>query len=303
MVDEKTTMYRRESDNIWANREVQTSLALIGAGNEELSTPGLSCCYQLADGSFMVIDGGWHEDAEYLYKYLKAKKTSEKIIIAAWIFTHNDLDHKYCFSRFMENYSSEIRIEQIIYNFKYDGQDHADVLETAKKIDGCEIVIAHTGQKMYIRNAVINMLYTLDSFEFAIKNNNWHSLAFTVDIDGQRTIFMGDVTESVAKIMVPMYGDYLKSDILQLSHHGIRNVTGLNMDNTYEMYKRVHADVVLWPNCEANYRKVNDPTKNIGVHYWNITAVLLSKEMHLANVRGNYRVFDLPYRYNTSYTL
>jgi hypothetical protein len=203
----------------------------------------------------------------------------------------------------MDNYGSEVEVEQIIYNFKYDGEDYADVITTAKKIDGCKVIIAHTGQKMYVKNLEINMLFSLDSFEFAIQNNNWHSLVFTVDVGGQRTIFMGDVSEHGAQIMVRMYGDFLKSDIMQLSHHGIRNGTALHMDNTYEMYKLVHADVVLWPNSEVNYRKVDDPTKNIGMHYWNRAAVLLAKEVHLANSRGDYRVFELPYECGTSYKI
>lgn len=239
----------------------------------------------------------------YLYRYLNEKKISKKIIISAWIFTHNDWDHRWCFARFMENYASKVEIEQIIFNFKFDGEDDRAVISIAQNIPGCEIIVAHTGQKMFIRNAVIDVLYSLDSHEFAIRNNNWHSLVFTVEIDGQRTLWLGDVTEAAATVLLKMYGDTLKSDIMQLSHHGIRNGTGLHMDNTYEMYKKIHADIVLWPNHEYNYRKVDNPSINIGMHYWNLAAMLLSKETYFANGRGEYRVFDLPYEYGTTYKL
>lgn len=303
VVDENRTLFKRENENVWAKAQnVKTSLALIGVGGED-HVAGLSCCYQLADGSFIVIDGGWYEDYEYLYRYLNEKKISKKIIISAWIFTHNDWDHRWCFARFMENYASKVEIEQIIFNFKFDGEDDRAVISIAQNIPGCEIIVAHTGQKMFIRNAVIDVLYSLDSHEFAIRNNNWHSLVFTVEIDGQRTLWLGDVTEAAATVLLKMYGDTLKSDIMQLSHHGIRNGTGLHMDNTYEMYKKIHADIVLWPNHEYNYRKVDNPSINIGMHYWNLAAMLLSKETYFANGRGEYRVFDLPYEYGTTYKL
>ena len=64
-------------------------------GNHDAS--GMSYVITLEDGRYVIIDGGYGGAADHhiLYNYLKDnnKRKDKKIVIAAWIFTHDHSDH------------------------------------------------------------------------------------------------------------------------------------------------------------------------------------------------------------------
>lgn len=98
---------------------------------------------QLADGSFVVIDGGWGSDADKTYSYKNdAGETVEKTYHrdykadmkalwdfleskapqgtkpqVTWMITHADPDHICLFPPFLKEYSSKFDLKTIIYNF------------------------------------------------------------------------------------------------------------------------------------------------------------------------------------------
>ena len=68
----------------------------------------------------------------------------------------------------------------------------------------------------------------------------------------------GDTTQSVSnKIITPAYGNYIKSDILQVAHHG-------NRGGTLATYKAVDPDICLWTTDKTNFAshvKMDDANK------------------------------------------
>ena len=306
-IEKKTNLVGLESENTYtANPTVVTSLAQIGLGEDVKE--GMSYCYQLADGSFIVIDGGFTNDSEQLYEYMRVKAPDEKIVIAAWFLSHNDSDHRGAFIDFNGKYKNDVVIERFVHNLpaaltyeESGGNGDTTAIGIASELSGCKIIKAHTGQRLYIRNAVIEMLYTLDSYlprKLTIFNNS--SLVFTVEVEGERALFMGDGGDEVAQILYSMYGDYLKSDILQLAHHGLRNGHGTNMPHTVKLYGFIRPEVVLWPTSNAKYLdKSQAEDQQIDLFKWNIEGLRSARECFMAG--EGITVLELPYSLYSAY--
>ena len=140
-IEKKTTLVGLESENVWTkNDNVVTSLAQVGVS-------GSSDCYQLEDGSFIVIDGGHTQDGPGLYEYMKSKAPNGEIVVAAWFITHGDGDHIGCICRFRNVYKEEVKLEMVVKNFpgadiasESGSSQKSDVYDVATQWDGCKLV-------------------------------------------------------------------------------------------------------------------------------------------------------------------
>ena len=167
--------------------------------DNEVSWPGrMGYVYQLSDGSFFIIDGGYYHDslkdrssATALMELMtKWAPDPENIVIAGWMFTHIHSDHVGAFYDISRNeeYMSKITIEKLIYNmpssdemavqdvYKWGG---TDVNTTLSDINGCTdweenmfdaidamrpqaIYKAHAGQVFYIRELTMTIYAAQD---------------------------------------------------------------------------------------------------------------------------------------------
>ena len=243
------------------------------------SSYGMEYVVQLSDGSFIIIDGGKNAtnssnsaetDAKLLYDYLYSMKPDShtKPKIAAWILTHRHDDHVELFQGFMSNkdYKDKFELEQVILNFArgttpYPTEHRYEAFTSRYVPAGTKVVVAHTGYKFYIRNAEVTILYSMD--DFAPNNHtgifaNNESIAFDMVIDGeQRIMFTGEIFVPGSRALVNMYGEDLKSDVLQMSHHG-------HYGATPEVYEYIwpasqnYADenkFALWPIANEEQRR------------------------------------------------
>ena len=301
-IEKKTDLIGLESENVWEkNDSVVTSLGHVGLG----STAGLSALYQLADGSFIIIDGSYEYKAKNLYNYMKAKAPNGEIVIAAWIITHADSDHTRALGQYVKDYMADSKIEKVIFNFPPFATFQAtiDAANTLRE-SGTDIIKAHTGYKLYIRNAVIEILISPDNIILDSTAANSMSLVFTIDVEGERTMWTGDATDICAATANKLYGAYLRSDILQLSHHGLRNGTGLSMKNTEIVYSYVRPEVILWPQTLSVYLgsvgDVDNTVTGIAEFDWNREAEQWAREVYLGT--EDITVLELPYRAFSAYT-
>ena len=302
-IEKKTTVGPLKSENVYtANLAVTTSLAQFGLSTAENDYTNIGMAYviQLSDGSFIVIDGGYTADAERLYNYMKSKAVDGNIVIASWFVSHNHTDHTKCIENFATNYKDKAKIEQVVLNFPavYTGTEEIGAQIAIKEIPDCRVIKAHTGQKFFIRNAEIEILFSLDSFyPQSLSNLNNSSLVIAVNVENERILFTADISDEPMEILVDMYGDYLKCDILQLAHHGQRNSRGLDMPNTIKAYQIMRPSLVLWPTSEENYLDDSlDDIYLISKHQWNLEACNSAREVYIAG--GDYvTVFELPYKY------
>ena len=228
--------------------------------------------FTLADGSFILVDGG-HQvyDAEQVYRALKYlnERPDGKIVIAAWILTHDHRDHSGTIEEMAEKFASEITVEQIIlnndpdtfmwrhknapYGYSYGTYGVFDKIEQVADQFGedCKVVVAHMGQNMKIRNAEVEILTVgaEDLYPVLTRNDNSRSMAFRVSYPAledsgksQSTLILGDVTlDNTYHTFFPLMIDELYGDIVQVAHHGLGGQTS----RFYPMFKGV--DVALWP--------------------------------------------------------
>lgn len=284
---------------------IQPSVAMLGLEFEGKQN-GLCLVFQLADGSYIIVDGGFNRtrDAQSLYEYMYAHAPDpSNITIAGWFITHSHSDHHGAFLSFCQNYGAQVTVEYVIANFPStearleggvnDGAGGSTIVSTAEKLRGTQFIKAHTGYIFHMRDAKIEILYTHESFAPRILSYyNTSSLIFTVDLAGQRFMVLGDASHDAGKIAQSMYGSYLKSDIIQTAHHGYTTGSTVYSGIT-GLYTKAAAPVVLWPLGDQTY-----PSMSSRAFSRHLQELSTTKEIFVAGSR-DIRLM-LPYTYGTS---
>ncbi len=232
---------------------------------------GMSYVLRLADGRFIVIDGGWNieRDVDKLYNCLKKQAITENPVIAAWILSHPHSDHYHCFIGFIDKYGDKVTVEKIMYNFPeaddvkhypdltyndsrfaYDTSETANIplmIERAA-LTGATVYTPHTGQKYKIGDCELEILASMDDTIYCSSNINAASLIFKMKVAGQVILWATDGAFSVAKIP-EKYAEYLKSDILQVPHHGFQSGTA---EAEIKAYDYISPQICLLPSSDYN---------------------------------------------------
>ena len=170
--------------------------------------------YQLEDGSFFIIDGGYWAGGKTANTRSKATMgptvmgvlekyapDPNNIVIAGWLFTHIHSDHIGAFfdiSRDRE-YMSKLTIEKVIFNMPSDAEmaiqdasgtnldgmkEWIDIFNTAiANAEPESLVKAHPGQKFFIRDLSFDVYTTQDIllYSTAVENGtnlesiDWHN--------------------------------------------------------------------------------------------------------------------------------
>jgi len=200
------------------------------------------------DGVLLVIDGGFESEAETLYTKLKELGGS----VSSWVFTHAHDDHMGAFCRLLTDHGDEIHVEKLYYNFpddelllRYEPTSEAEtrkylpwIRELAAKY-GIETVKMRRGEVYAFGNAKVHMLREpLNDITGNFINNS--SLVFRMDVNGKRVLFLGDLgTEGGRHLLETVPEEELRSDYVQMAHHGQRGVRR-------DVYEAIRAEVCLW---------------------------------------------------------
>jgi beta-lactamase superfamily II metal-dependent hydrolase len=228
---------------------------------------GMGDVITLEDGRFVIIDGGRAVDAdtEVLYKILnKLNKRSDGIVIAGWFLTHEHSDHYGMFKVFVENYGKKVKIQNFYVStpsrdFKHNSNNPTFFMEEtfpsiSASVGKIPVTVLHTGQKFKLAGVDFEVLFTTeDIYPSGIKVFNDASMVFRASTDKGSVIFLGDAYLQASEILCARYGSYLKSNVVQYSHHGWDGVT-------YEVYRYIAPDAVLWPNSKANSNSTTTST-------------------------------------------
>lgn len=266
----------------------------------DLEDHGLSYVVRLSDGRFIIFDGGWEfePDADKLMNCLREQSPHGKPVIAAWIMTHLHLDHYRCYLVFAQKYASEVEIERFIYNFPDPGEENFDRIPAlAQQGDNDKLVEflarvkesratvyrAHTGQIYSMSNAVMELLSSPDDvFETPLTDVNPTSLVFKMTIENQVILWTADADFEKTDL-AERWGTYLKSDILQIPHHGFNG-------GTIKGYRLADPTVCLVPTEEdICFRYINIYTPENKYLIYNLNVC----EYHTGG-RGTFSL-ELPY--------
>ena len=256
-----------------------TKPTLTSADNAEMSLAqlgiaglGMSYVIQLKDYSFIVLDGGTsaQSNVDMLYNYLVSKTPSgQKPEIACWVFTHADPDHIGAPAAFMKTYMEQVDIESVAYNFpdcsvQDTSQDDAAIgtaiftlKNTIKSFYGSTVYTVRTGQKLYFKGVEMEIIFTEEDLypERANSYNDTTLMArFTFD-NGETFTVLGDSTERTSKQVAATYKDYLKSDMLQLAHHGL-------IGGDKALYAYIDPDICFWATSKERFEGNHDTNKD-----------------------------------------
>lgn len=209
---------------------------------------GMTYIVRLADNSFIIVDGGYADDAKNLMKTLISLSGQESgIRIRAWIFSHAHNDHYPAFGEFATNYADKVKLECVMYSPVPEDRadDHyfnGDILEHIALFDGAKAVTVHAGMTFKMADVTLEVL---NSSEYVYKDYesldfNESSAVYRVKNDNGSVIFLGDCYDKVSRFIIDTYGDGLKSEMMQVSHHGVEQAT-------LELYDIIAPSLAFWP--------------------------------------------------------
>ena len=232
---------------------------------QSASTQDNGMCYiiKLADGSFVVIDGGYAEgyvndgvhkdDAKNVFETLKSLNGgSDDIYVRAWLITHSHGDHYQVFRYFANNYSAYVSLDTLLcspaaryYNgveiTGYDRYLTELAAADAKKL-GASVAYVRTGMEFSFVDTTLEILLTPEQIykDGDTGNFNETSVVSRIKNEDGSMIFLGDCGKHASEWLVESYGSALKSDMVQMAHHGCENATAALYDN-------IAAPTVFWP--------------------------------------------------------
>ena len=310
------------TDTVTTGQITMIGLEYVKADGTNVNN-GLSILIRLTDGRFIVVDGGFTNNqnhADLMLAQMKAQSAdyADKtggIKVAAWIVTHSHGDHNGMInSKYNTLKNNGVKVEKFIVNFLSDaelvkcraaysanwsateGNSWTATVEACSAF-GADLVNARVGQVYYMANVKMEVLYTVDSLGPRVCNAlNATSIVikmtFTDPVTKKETVYMstGDATGAGFRICADMFGPYLKSDLVQVAHHGATpwgNETG-----TIAAYRAMAPTGLVWPMGSKAYP--NYKNKSYNVVLWNASNPNY-KETYVAGVEGNITVIPLPY--------
>ncbi len=225
---------------------------------------GMGYVMRLADGRFIVIDGGVNEYDEYkkLYEIILTQHQESgregKPVIAAWLLTHAHGDHYGNFQKFAQVYCpNDVTLESVVWNMGTSVsnpslQSLAGSVRNFFKnnLPDTHIYYARTGQRYHLANVTVDILFTPDDYGFSAPggsdNNSSVYYKITETVSGQTIMITGDSEAPAAGYMVNRYSaGGLESDIMQQAHHGY-------WAGSVELYKLINPEIVFWP-CPSRW--------------------------------------------------
>ena len=225
-----------------------------------LDPNNLCMVYRLTNGEFLILDGGQMPPYRNLYNVLMEQSGGHPVI-AAWFFSHFHQDHDGSFVKIVEDDEclGNITIKRIIYNYPQklvsdtagNRDDQANLKKWQSLLDktGAEIFQARTGQRYYFTDAVLELPWTYEDllpYNLFCDDTNITCTGYRLTIEGQTHMLLGDTSEGEMRCAYKRMGDYLKSDFVQLAHHGHGS-----FKSPFELYQFVNADVVFVPGPPA----------------------------------------------------
>lgn len=233
--------------------------------DQSLVNCGMSYIYQLASGSFIIIDGGYFTPGEEdrLFSLL-SQLSSGRPHIKGWFFSHAHQDHIGCFINFIEKYHDKADIDELFYNFQPtrhrfapgDWQKKSNDLATIKHFykvikkysSFFSIHTLKTDECFAIEELKFEVLYTQENLYPEKASFNDYSAVFSVEYGNQKTIFLGDIQSKGSAFLLEHKSGKLKADIVQFSHHGFNGATK-------ELYAAIDPSVILFPAPDFEYEK------------------------------------------------
>ena len=225
---------------------------------------GMSYVIFQEDESFIIIDGGmafdsYEENERELLAYFKRTVGEKSPVIAAWFITHFHLDHIDFAARFLLEHKDDVTVRLFAYNHP----GHVESLrEVEREIEWFKAMDAHPEAQRYVLNTKDVLSFSSCDAKILIseadggaaggsQNSISAAISFTFK-NGRRFMALGDCdTLRMSQLMDEKSNLYvtkeeLKSDFLQVAHHGLPLGSLECVRKNAELYKAIAPSVCFF---------------------------------------------------------
>lgn len=223
---------------------------------------GMCLIIQCGDGSFFVVDSGHYlqfNDNDRIYKFMRERTpANKKVVVSGWLVTHAHSDHISKLYDFIKFNCGDVVIEAIYSNLVSNeyaseqwGLEERLLAEKfftlLEKCEHIRKVKLHSGQRFYVRDLCFDVLCTHeDVYPEKIKEYNDSSAVVMMTAENCRVFIPGDASSLESKILVNRFGEDLKCDVVQVSHHGHRGL----LEDCYRLLK---GKLALFPITQIKF--------------------------------------------------
>lgn len=213
-----------------------------------------------ADEMTYTINRNVQKDMESLWSLLESKTPAGQKPQVTWMMSHGDPDHIGLPPVFIAKYKDKFDLNLVCYNFPiianvglkngegpevYQAYIDTFINSVITYFPNAQHMVFHTGQNLYLPGTQIEFLYSSeDQWPNEMPWMNDTCNAWRIISEGKSILITADVDAQISSQMVSIFGNHLKSDILQLNHHG-------STGGSLALYKIVDPDVAFWA-CEDN---------------------------------------------------
>ena len=224
-------------------------------GAEELHCNMGSMIFKTKEGKIVVIDGGRIPDTERFIRVLKKISGREVPHVDAWLFSHFHTDHFGVYytlcsdERFrgkvtVGTFYCDLLTEEFYTTLAKEKVTNAAIIRSAMinpdSPTGAKICTVKKGDVIAVDEIEFEVIHVPDISMADKMNMNDSSVVYKMTYDGKQTMMLlGDAEWVCSNDLVENCKDKLKSDIVQVGHHGCGNVSA-------ECYELIDADAYIW---------------------------------------------------------
>lgn len=198
-------------------------------------------------GKVIVIDGGLNEDEPNLVKHIQ--ELGNKVDV--WFITHPHEDHASAIIRVIQE--TDIPIEKIYYTMNDLDWYKKYATERAGEAERFYNALQNERVKGKSEEVTLNQIINIDFIKCEIlgvknpeiTNNGFNNSSMVIKMNLPQTsiLFLGDTGEESGDKLLSTQKDKLKSDIVQVVHHGQGGAKE-------SLYKEINPTICLWPTPE-----------------------------------------------------
>lgn len=251
----------------------------------QIGSIGMSYVIRTKNNHIVVVDGGFPQDAAYLRGFLADLGNR----VDAWIITHPHDDHAGALNDLLKA-QRDLKIDRIyesVCSRDWYTKVELDCLSFTEEFygnvdkSGIPVTDVQPGMK-FVVDGVRFMVLGVKNPEFTANAYNESSIVVKMFTAKTSVLFLGDLgVEGGKKILAGPYAKYVKSDYVQMAHHG---QNGVNED----FYKAVSPKYCLTPAPAWVWNNDNGNGPNTA----SLQSLIVRKWMEDLHVKKNYPSFE-----------
>ncbi len=263
-------------------------------GAEELHCNMGGMIFKSKSGRIAVIDGGRIPDTERFLRILQKISGREVPHVDAWLFSHMHTDHYGVYYTLCSNekfrgrvtvgtFYCDLLTEEFYTKLAKEKVTNVDIIRSAMlspdSQTGAKVHTVKKGEIIKVDEIEFEVIHVPDIAYADKMNMNDSSVVYKMTYDGGQTMMLlGDAEWVCSNDLTQNCADKLKSDIVQVGHHGCGNVSA-------ECYEMIDADAYIWPVGEKFW--YSDCGEGLNTHNTGVIrsrAYMMRKNPNMKNV-------------------